>query len=55
MELLLTGKWIGTKEAKRIGLVNHVVEKGKLLATCGGMAERIASFHPLVARRIKSS
>lgn len=46
MELMLTGKTIDGVEAGRIGLVNHVVPKDKLMEKAMEIAEQIA-FNPL--------
>jgi enoyl-CoA hydratase/carnithine racemase len=43
MEMLLTGEMISAEEARRIGLVNRVVEHGELAAETLKLAELIAS------------
>jgi len=53
LELLLTGKVIGAKEAAEIGLVNHVVAHEKLMEETLSFAGEIASKPPLAARMIK--
>lgn len=45
LEMLLTNRWINGEEAYRIGLVNQVVPRDKLLHTAENMAKRIASFN----------
>ena len=42
-ELIFTGTAIDAQEAYRIGLVNHVVPAGELMAACRKMAETIRS------------
>ncbi len=53
MELMLTGAPIGADEARRIGLVNHVVAAGELMAKAQEIAERIARNGPLAVRAVK--
>jgi enoyl-CoA hydratase/carnithine racemase len=53
LELLLTGRVIGPKEALDIGLVNRVVPHEKLMNETMSLAEEIASKPPLAARIIK--
>lgn len=52
-EMLLTNRWISGEEAYRIGLVNRVVPKDKLLMTAEEMAQKIASHNPLAVRNAK--
>lgn len=47
MELILTGDMVDAQEAYRIGLVNKVVEKEKLLDTAKEMAKKIISKGPV--------
>ena len=44
MELILTGKRIGTQEALAMGLINEVVPKGRALERCLDLAERLCQF-----------
>lgn len=53
MELLLTGRWFDTTEARDWGLVNHVYPADKLQAAAMEMAKLIASGPPLVYAAIK--
>lgn len=55
MELLLTGKRLTAQEAKDIGLVGHVVEKGQALAKAREIAQTIAGHGPLAVQAIKRS
>jgi enoyl-CoA hydratase/carnithine racemase len=50
LEMLLTNRWISGEEAYKIGLVNQVVPKNKLLQNVEEMAKKIASCDPLVVR-----
>jgi enoyl-CoA hydratase len=47
LEMLLSGKPITAEEAHRIGLVNHVVEGGDLLAFCRGLLAPMLENSPL--------
>jgi enoyl-CoA hydratase len=55
LEMLLTTRWISGEEAYRIGLVNQVVSKAKLLHTADKMAKKIASFNPRAVRNAKEA
>jgi enoyl-CoA hydratase len=55
LEILLTNRWVDGKEAFEIGLLNQVVPRGKLIQTAEEMAEKIASYHPLVVRNAKEA
>jgi enoyl-CoA hydratase/carnithine racemase len=52
-EMIFTGKTINAKEAYRIGLVNKVVQKDKLMAEAKKMAETICEAAPLAVRTAK--
>jgi enoyl-CoA hydratase len=54
-EMLLTNPWMSGEEAHRIGLVNQVVSRDKLLFTAEEMAKRIASFNPHAVRNAKEA
>jgi enoyl-CoA hydratase len=54
LEMLLTTRWISGEEAYRIGLVNQVVSKAKLLHTAEKMAKKMASFNPRAVRNTKA-
>ncbi len=55
LEMLLTSRWVEAQEAYQIGLVNRVVPRDKLLQTAEGMAEKIASYHPIAVRNAKQA
>jgi len=55
LEMLLTTRWISGEEAYRIGLVNQVVSKAKLLHTAEKMAKKMASFNPRAVRNAKEA
>lgn len=47
MEMLLTGRWIGAEEARRLKLVNRVVSRGDLMTEAERLASKIKSYSPL--------
>jgi crotonobetainyl-CoA hydratase len=54
MEMLLTGDPIDAAEAARRGLVNRVVEPGRLIATARELAATIEAAAPLAVRAVKA-
>lgn len=52
-ELMFTGDRLSAEEAKRIGLVNHVVSKRKALSVAREIATKIAQHSFLALSRIK--
>jgi enoyl-CoA hydratase len=50
MELILTGKIIGAREALEIGLVNRVVPLDELHANCEALAEEMGANGPLALK-----
>ncbi len=50
LEMLLTGEPITAAEGLRLGLLNHVVAPGELLAKTEAMAHQIAANGPLAVR-----
>ena len=55
LEMLLTNRWLSSEEAYRVGLVNEVVRKDKLLQRAEEMAQKIASFNPMAVRNAKEA
>lgn len=55
LEMLLTNRWIDAEEAARIGLVNKVVTRSKLLEVAEEMAKKIASYNPVAVRNAKQA
>lgn len=53
MDLLLTGEFIGARDALRIGLVSRVVPAADLMPTARAVAERICANAPLAVRVTK--
>ena len=53
MELLLTGDRIDAHEARRLGLINHVVPAAQVMAKAEDIARKIAANGPLAVRAIK--
>jgi enoyl-CoA hydratase len=55
MRILLTGEPISAEEARRIGFVNEVLPRERLMERATALAERIATNGPLAVRKIKES
>ncbi len=54
-ELIFTGEMIDAAEAYRIGLVNRVVSRDRLLPACRDMAAKIISRGPVAVRLAKDA
>jgi len=55
LEVLLTGRWLGADEARRLGLVNRVVPRRDLLPTAERLAEKILSHSQTAVRCAKQA
>lgn len=55
IEMLLTNRWISGEEAYKIGLVNKLVPRDRLLHTAEKMAKKIASFNPRAVMNAKKA
>ena len=55
MELLFTGRWMDSQEAKHWGLVNEVVAADQLMLRAREMAQTLAEGPPLVYASIKET
>ena len=55
LEMLLSGRWVKAPEALRIKLVNRVVPRTSLLPETEGLADRIASYDPVVVSYAKQA
>ena len=55
LEMLLTNRRIDSEEAYRIGLVNRVVTKDKLMEEAGKTAKKIASLDPIAVKYAKEA
>ncbi len=53
MEMLLTGRWMDAAEAQRWGVVNQVLDPGRLLDRAWELARTLAGGPPLVFAAIK--
>ncbi len=55
LEMLLTGRWLDTEEARLAGLVNQVVPGGQHLTTAQELAQRVLHHSPLAIRYAKEA
>jgi enoyl-CoA hydratase/carnithine racemase len=53
MDLLLTGRLVDAAFAERVGLVNLVVEPGRVMAWATGVAETVAANSPAAVQAVK--
>jgi 2-(1,2-epoxy-1,2-dihydrophenyl)acetyl-CoA isomerase len=53
LELLMTGEFIGSEEALRIGLVNHVYDDDKFIESVYAYARKLAAMPPVAVSMIK--
>lgn len=55
MEMILTAEMISAEQAKKYGLVNHVVEQSQLIDFCTAIAQKMIKNSPLaIGKAIKS-
>ncbi|HEX8577813.1 MAG TPA: enoyl-CoA hydratase-related protein [Flavobacterium sp.] len=55
MEMIMTAGMVNAEEAKRYGLVNHVVPQSELLSFCYGIADKILRNSPVaIAQAIEA-
>ena len=54
-EFMMLGSLVGAEDANRLGLVNHVVQPGDVMAAARGIAERLANGPQLALRGTKVS
>jgi enoyl-CoA hydratase len=55
LEVLLTGRWLGASEARRLGLVNRVVPRRDLLPAAERLAKKILSHSQAAVRCAKQA
>jgi enoyl-CoA hydratase len=55
LDMLLTGRRLSAQEAYLRGMVSRIVPREELLQTAEDMAQKIASFDPVVVRNAKQS
>lgn len=55
LEMILTGARIGAEEALRIGLVEHVVDRGQALGAATALARALAAKAPVALRYAKEA
>jgi enoyl-CoA hydratase/carnithine racemase len=53
LDLVLRGRWLDARAAQRLGLVARVVPRGRLLATAGAVARRVAVLDPLAVQAVR--
>ncbi len=55
LEVLLTGRWVGAEEARRLKLVNHVMPGAELLPATERLAKRIGDYDPVAVSYAKQA
>jgi enoyl-CoA hydratase/carnithine racemase len=55
LDMLLTGRRVSGQEALAMGLVNQIVPRERLLQVSDDMAQKIASYDPIVVRNAKQA
>jgi enoyl-CoA hydratase len=54
-DMLLTGRRLSGQEAYGMGMVNYLVPRAKLLPTADELAQKVASYDPIVVRNAKQA
>jgi enoyl-CoA hydratase len=55
LEILMSGRWIGAKEALKLKLVNRIISRPELLPAAEKLARKIISFPQPAVRAIKQA
>jgi enoyl-CoA hydratase len=55
LDMLLTGRRLGSQEALAMGLVNQVVPRDRLVRASEDVAQKIASYDPVIVRNAKKA
>jgi enoyl-CoA hydratase/carnithine racemase len=55
LEILLSGRWLKSEEARRLKLVSRVLPKKELMPAAERLATRIAQFNPLAVASAKQA
>ncbi|MFC2018479.1 enoyl-CoA hydratase/isomerase family protein [Chloroflexota bacterium] len=55
LEMLLTGRWLSAEEARRLKLVNRVVDRKELMPTVERVAHKIGGYDPTGVRYAKQA
>jgi enoyl-CoA hydratase/carnithine racemase len=53
LDLTLTGRWLGVREAHRLGIVTTVVPRARLVSMARRTATRLARLEPAVTRALR--
>jgi enoyl-CoA hydratase/carnithine racemase len=53
LDLTLTGRWLGAREARRLGIVTTVVPPARLMPAARRMAARLARLEPAVTSALR--
>jgi len=55
LDMMLTGRWMESAEARDVGLVHRVVPRGALLETARSIAAAITGLDPVAVRNVKQA
>jgi enoyl-CoA hydratase/carnithine racemase len=53
LDLTLTGRWLGAREAHRLGIVTTLVPRARLVPTARRLAARLAGLEPAVVQALR--